>query len=70
MATGGAAVILHATAFNVQAGFYQRPFYDDKRDERYIIKAGTRLVIRSTAPADALTMNGTVKYQELPLHRS
>lgn len=66
----GTGAILHATSFNVQAGWYYRPKYDEKFDERIRLEVSTRLVVRITAPADAITMNGTLRYQELGLFAS
>lgn len=67
VAQDGTAAILHATAFNVQAGWFYKPKYDVEFDERFKLEVSTRLVIRITAPADAITMNGTIKFQEIGL---
>jgi hypothetical protein len=60
VANTGTVKILVADAFNVQAGWWYRP----PADERIRLAAGERLVVRITAPADALTMNGTLVFDE------
>jgi len=65
VASGGTPTTVRATSFNVQAGWYYRPRFDVVFDERDIVEPGQRFVVRITAPADAVTMNGTLKYQEL-----
>jgi len=54
--------ILHAEAFNVRAGFYYRP----TPEERIVISPSDRLIIElQTAPADSLTMSGTIIFEEI-----
>lgn len=60
VANTGTVKTLLADAFNVQAGFWYRP----PADERIHLAAGERLVVRITAPGDAVTMNGTLIFDE------
>ncbi len=64
VANTGTAVTLLADAWNVQAGAWVAPLSDRLA---FVIGPSTRLVVRITAPADALTMNGTMIFEELPL---
>lgn len=61
VANTGSPVIMIADAFNVQAGW----IYVPDPDERITIAVSTRLVVRITAPADSITMNGTLVYEEI-----
>ena len=72
VATAGSPVTLLATAFNIRAGFIwrgpmQRPWetLESFEKRRLIILPSTRLVVRTTAPIDELTMNGTIQFEEL-----
>ena len=71
IAADGTAVILHSEAFNVQAGWVYRPLRTDLINERPKVEhtgaTNGLLVVRITAPADAVTMNGTIKWRELGL---
>lgn len=68
IAADGTAVILHSEAFNIQGGWLYRPFkFNNEDNERPKIAAGGIVVVRITAPADAVTMNGTIKWRELGL---
>jgi hypothetical protein len=68
VANTGAVEILVADSFNVQAGWVYRPHRKERTDDELIsLAAGQRLVFRITAPADAITMNGTVKFREIGL---
>lgn len=53
---------VYADVMNVAAGWYYEPL----PEERISISGGERLVVRITAPADALTMNGTIVFEETP----
>jgi hypothetical protein len=67
VAKDGTGVVLLADVMNVQAGWAYRPQYDPTNpvsDERIWLDVGDRLVVRITAPGDAVTMNGTIKFQE------
>lgn len=62
IASAGTTTVLHSDAFNVQAGYSYIP----PLDARPVVGQGnTTLVVRITAPADALTMNGTLVVREL-----
>lgn len=61
VANTGSAVTLLADTFNVQAGWRYYPAPED----RIVIEPGVILVVRITAPADSLTMNGTLVFQEI-----
>lgn len=53
---------VHAECFNVAVGLYYRP----TPEERIIIPGGGRLIVElQTAPADALTVSGTVIFEEI-----
>lgn len=59
-------VTTYSDTFNVAAGWSYDPpdGTDGIPDERIVLAAGDRLVVRITAPADALTMNGTLVFEE------
>jgi hypothetical protein len=63
-ASNGTEEVLLADSFNVAAGFLYAP--DDVDDGAFTLRPGQRLCFRITAPADALTMNGTLTFKELP----
>ena len=63
VANTGTAVDLISRAWNVQAGELQIP----RPGHEIEIEAGERIVFRTTAPADALTMNGTLIFEERDL---
>lgn len=60
VATGGTAVVLVADTWNVAAGWLWSP----APEEVIVIPAATRVVVRITAPTDAVTANGTLIYEE------
>ena len=61
-ATGGTSVILLADAWNVQAGYQWLP----TPECRPILAASSALVLSLVAaPADALTMSGTLIFEEI-----
>lgn len=62
IASSGTGVVLFATAWNVRAGYY-RPFAEHER--MVCSQAEGTIVARSTAPADSLTMSGTLWVREL-----
>lgn len=64
VASAGTAVTLLADAWNVQAGAWIAPLGDRNA---ILIGPSVRLVVRITAPADSLTMNGTIVFEELYL---
>lgn len=62
LANTGTTTTLHSDAFNVQAGYNYIPPLDARPK---VNQGNTSLVVRITAPADALTMNGTLIVREL-----
>lgn len=60
--SGGTNVVLHSEAFSVQAGFDYRP----TPEERPVFSPSTRCLVElETAPADSLTMSGTMIVEEI-----
>jgi hypothetical protein len=57
-------VVLHSEAFNVQGGWLYKPLKTEEDNERPKIAVSSIVVVRITAPADAVTMNGTIKWRE------
>lgn len=62
VASAGTTATLHVGAWNVRAGYIQW-FPEGCRPTA--TQANTTLVIRQTAPADAITMSGTLYVREL-----
>lgn len=60
VANTGTAITLCADSFNIQGGWLYQPGPSD----RPRLVASDRLVVRITAPTDALTMNGTIIFEE------
>lgn len=59
---GGTPVVVHSEAFNVQAGWQYRP----TPEERIVCSAGDIIAIElPSAPADSLTMSGTLYFDEI-----
>jgi len=59
---GGTPVVVHSDAFNVQAGWQYRP----TPEERISVSPGGFLAIElPSAPADSLTMSGSLTYEEI-----
>ena len=67
IAADGTAVVLHSESFNVQGGWLYKPLKSDCDNERPKIEASGIVAVRITAPADAVTMNGTIKFREIGL---
>lgn len=61
VANTGTVKTLRAEAWNVQTPYIYAP----EEDEYLILEAGQRLVIRLTVPADSLTVNGTLTFEEI-----
>jgi hypothetical protein len=62
LANTGTTTTLHSDAFNVRAGWTYIP----PIDQRPVVNQGnTTLVVRTTAPADSVTFNGTMIVREL-----
>lgn len=63
IASTGTAVRLHADTFNVRAGYQWIPTPEMRP---MCAQGGSRIVVRlDDAPADALTMSGTLYFEEL-----
>lgn len=60
-ANTGTVHSLHSDAWNVQAGWQYVP----PPEQRIELAAGERLVLAQEAPADAITMRGTLIFEEL-----
>lgn len=60
IASGGSPILKYASAWNVAAGLWYYP----PQAERFWIPPSTRFVVRCAAPADALTINGTLIIEE------
>ena len=69
-ASAGTAHVLIADSFNVRAGWYlgSKNYVTSEygREHGILLKPSERLVVAITVPADALTMNGTIVFEELP----
>jgi hypothetical protein len=61
LATGGTTATLLDRAFNVQIGFFWQP----TPECRIVLSPSQRLVVRIPAPADSLTMHGTMIFEEI-----
>lgn len=63
-----AGTLLWATGWHLQAGFIWRPVDDNNSNpfrRHIILKPSERLVVRITAPADEITANGSVLFEEI-----
>lgn len=60
-AGSGALATIRAEAFNVQAGYQYLP----APEQRYFFLPAEACVVSITAPADAVTMSGTLVFEEL-----
>lgn len=60
IAANGSPVTVLSDTFNIAAGYLWSP----SAAEFIIVPAGARLVVRITAPADSLTMNATLIFEE------
>jgi hypothetical protein len=61
VAGGGSLTTLRADVFNVQGGYQYLP----TPESRILFLAGEMCVVSIPAPADSLTMNGTLVFEEL-----
>jgi hypothetical protein len=59
VATGGSPATLRAESWNIQVPWLHIG------DSNFILETSQRLVIRITVPADSLTMNGTLVFEEI-----
>ena len=62
LAQDDTGAVLLADTFNVASGWWYRP----PQQEFILLAAATRLVVRITAPADSITMNSTIVFEENP----
>ena len=71
IASGGSPETMVSDSFNVAAGLVYRPrlFEHPDYDERIVIPAGDRFVARINAPADSITFNGTLIFEEIGIDR-
>lgn len=61
-ATAGTIVTLHSDAFNVRAGWQYRP----TPEERIVLRGARRMTVELVnAPADSITFDGTLLFQEI-----
>lgn len=60
VASSGSPATILADGWNVAANWWYAP----PRDEQIWIDGGSRLVVRITAPADSITVNGTIVFEE------
>lgn len=71
LANTGTAAVRWAETFNVRAGWYlNRDTQQKSRPEqrKILIAPGAQCVVRITAPADSITMNGTLLFTEYEPH--
>lgn len=61
VANTGTASVLESDAWNVQVGYRYQP----APEERMELAPSERLVWRITAPADSITLNGTLVFEEI-----
>lgn len=61
VATNGSPQTMIADTWNEQFPFLHLP----RREECIVLDNNARLVVRITAPADAITMNGTLMFEEI-----
>ena len=64
VASAGSPETVYATAFNVRAGFLWPSAALSYLRQPITLEASERLVVRVTAPADSLTTNGTLVFEE------
>ena len=61
VASTASAVVNLSDSFNVAAGFYYKPDWD----ERIVVPPSGKFMLRVGTPNDALTLNGTIVLQEI-----
>lgn len=64
VAADGTVVTLRSEIWNVQAPYRYYP----APCEQIVVNASERFVVRITAPADSITMNGTLVFEEIGLY--
>jgi len=62
VAQDGTGSVLFSDTFNIASGLWYRP----AESEMIYLDASQRLVVRITAPADELSMNSTLVFEETP----
>ncbi len=62
-AGSGALTTIHADAFNVQGGWEFLPTVEERASLTFL--AAEAVVVSITAPADAITLSGTLVFEEL-----
>jgi hypothetical protein len=71
LATGGSPLTMIADVMNVMAGWlyqpaiFSYPYQLSPFNERIKLAKGERLVVRIGAPAESLSMNGTLIFSEI-----
>lgn len=70
IASGGTPLTMVADGWNVAAGFSLRDIlkpalHRDDTSEELILEHGQKMVFRITVPADSLTCNGTLIFEEI-----
>lgn len=58
--------VVHSESFNVQAGFIYNPKVGPDFDSSVWLSTGQRALVRVGTPADSVTFNGTLLFQEMP----
>lgn len=61
VASTASAELVHADSLNIAAGW----LYSPPPPERIVLEPDERLSVRLSAPADALTINGTLTFEEI-----
>ena len=61
IAADGTPLTLFSDAWNIQAGWW----YSPDEASMILMPVSSRLVVRSTLPADAITMNATLTFEEV-----
>jgi hypothetical protein len=61
IAANGTAITLYSDVWNIQSGWWYAP----GEPEMIVLDISSRLVVRSTVPADAITMNATIVFEEI-----
>lgn len=58
---------LYASTWQIQDRFHWRPMETriEPHRRQYLVKPSQRLVVRITAPADSITINGTMTFEEI-----
>jgi hypothetical protein len=65
VANTGTPKVLIADAWNIQAPYLWQAPEDPDHPGNIILEQSGRLVVRITAPADSITMNGTLIWEEI-----